>query len=145
MTDLQSRLAEVERMIGKQVKLRRTVSESDIYLFCGISGDLHPNHIDEEYMKTTRFGQRIAHGGLTLAYMSGAITKAISDLRGTVVSYGFDNVRFRAPAFIGDTIETIYEIEEVRRDRAESRARVTCSKGAGILVTEATHILKFLD
>ena len=47
--------------IGNTVSVRKTVGETDVYLFAGISGDFSPNHVDEEYMKATRYGRRIAH------------------------------------------------------------------------------------
>ena len=60
--------------IGKTVTVRKTVGETDVYLFAGISGDFSPNHVDEEFMMTTRYGRRIAHGALMVAYMSLAST-----------------------------------------------------------------------
>ena len=74
--------------IGKTVTVRKTVGETDVYLFAGISGDFSPNHVDEEYMKATRYGHRIAHGALMVAYMSQASTKMCASLPGTIVSYG---------------------------------------------------------
>ncbi len=53
--------------IGKRVEFRKTVSESDIYLFAGVTGDFDPLHIDEEFCKTTPYGRRIAHGALSSA------------------------------------------------------------------------------
>ena len=66
--------------IGKTVTVSKTVGETDVYLFAGISGDFAPNHVDEEFMKRTKYGRRIAHGALLVAYMSQASTK-ISRLR----------------------------------------------------------------
>ena len=48
--------------IGRRVTFSKTITESDVYLFAGITGDLSPNHVDEEYMRKTRYGRRIAHG-----------------------------------------------------------------------------------
>ena len=55
--------------VGDSVSFSKTVGESDVYLFAGISGDFSPNHIDEEVMKATPYGRRIAHGALLVGYM----------------------------------------------------------------------------
>jgi len=131
--------------IGKTVTVRKTVSESDVYLFAGITGDLGPNHVDEEYMRGTKYGRRIAHGALAIGLMSNASTKVLDGLSGTVVSYGYDKVRFPAPLFIGDTVTVTYEI--VERDTAARKtfARVTCTTQTGAVVAAATHIMKAVE
>jgi 3-hydroxybutyryl-CoA dehydratase len=131
--------------IGKKVSVRKTVSESDVYLFAGITGDLGPNHVDEEYMRGTRYGRRIAHGALAIGLMSNASTKILDGLPGTIVSYGYDRVRFPAPLFIGDTVTVTYEI--VDRDPAARKtfAQVTCTTQTGAVVAAATHILKVVE
>lgn len=128
--------------VGKTVTFSKTVSESDVYLFAGLTGDLSPNHVDEEYMKKTRYGRRIAHGALCVGLMSTASTKILSDLPGAFVSYGYDRVRFPAPLFFGDTVTVTYEV--VERDEAAMKAfsRVTCTTQRGDVVAVATHILK---
>jgi 3-hydroxybutyryl-CoA dehydratase len=131
--------------IGKTVTVRKTVSETDVYLFAGITGDFSPNHVDEDYMKKTRYGRRIAHGALAIGLMSQASTKIIGDLPGTIVSYGYDRIRFPAPLFLGDTVTVTYEI--VERDPASRKtfARVTCTTENGSVVAAATHILKVVE
>jgi 3-hydroxybutyryl-CoA dehydratase len=131
--------------IGRRVTFSKTISESDVYLFAGITGDLAPNHVDEEYMRKTRYGRRIAHGALALGLMSNTSTKILEGLPGTWVSYGYDRVRFPAPLFIGDTVTVAYEIAE--RDPVERKtfARVTCTTHDGRVVAVATHILKAVE
>jgi 3-hydroxybutyryl-CoA dehydratase len=131
--------------IGRAVTVRKTVGETDVYLFAGISGDFAPNHVDEEFMKATRYGRRIAHGALLVGYMSQASTKMCAGLPGTIVSYGYDRIRFPAPVFIGDTVTVTYEIAE--RDVAARKAfsRVTCTNQRGEVVAVATHILKVVE
>ncbi len=131
--------------VGRTVTVRKTVGETDIYLFAGISGDFAPNHVDEEFMKGTRYGRRIAHGALLVAYMSQASTKICAGLTGTIVSYGYDRIRFPRPVFIGDTVTVTYEI--VERDPAAGKAlsRVTCTNQHGEVVAVATHILKVVE
>ena len=96
-------------------------------------------------MKTTTYGRRIAHGALLVGLMSHASTKVITDLPGTIVSYGYDRVRFPAACFIGDTVTVTYEI--TGRDEAAMKtfARVTCTTQRGDVVAAATHILKVVE
>lgn len=131
--------------LGKRVVIRKTVGESDVYLFAGITGDFSPNHVDEEYMRGTRYGRRIAHGALLVGLMSQASTRIIDGLPGTIVSYGYDRIRFPAACFIGDTVAITYEITE--RDVADMKtwARVTCTTQRGDVVAAATHILKVVE
>jgi acyl dehydratase len=131
--------------IGKRVTVSKTVSESDVYLFAGLTGDLSPNHVDEEYMKKTRYGRRIAHGALCVGLMSNASTKILEGVPGTVVSYGYDRVRFPAPCFLGDTVTVTYEIVERDEASLKTLARVTCTNQRGEVVAAATHILKVVE
>jgi 3-hydroxybutyryl-CoA dehydratase len=131
--------------IGRRVTFSKTITDSDVYLFAGITGDLSPNHVDEEYMRKTRYGRRIAHGALALGLMSNTSTKILEGLAGTWVSYGYDKVRFPAPLFIGDTVTVDYEIVERDPAQRKSFARVTCTTQDGRVVAAATHILKGVE
>ena len=131
--------------IGDKASFGKTVTEADVFAFAGITGDFARNHVDEEFMRGTRYGRRIAHGALLVGYMSRASTAICEGLPGTIVSYGFDRIRFPAPAFIGDTVTVTYEI--VDRDEASLKtfARVTCTTQRGDVVAAATHILKIVE
>lgn len=130
--------------IGKTVELSKTVGESDVYLFAGITGDLHPNHVNEEYMKGTRYGRRIAHGALIVGYMSAASTKFLESVPFPCVSYGYDRIRFIKPVFIGDTITVEYKIVEKQLEKGSTLAQVTVKNQHGEVVAAATHILRFV-
>jgi 3-hydroxybutyryl-CoA dehydratase len=131
--------------IGKKVTVRKTISESDVYLFAGLTGDLAPNHVDEDFMQKTKYGRRIAHGALIIGLMSQASTKISMDLPGTIVSYGYDRVRFPAPCFIGDTVTITYEIAERDESAWKTFSRVTATTQRGDVVAAATHILKVVE
>src|SRR5580765_6061573 len=93
--------------IGASTSFSKTVSESDVYLFAGITGDFAPNHVDEQFMRKTPYGRRIAHGALLVGYMSTASTLVNSLVAERVpsifpVSLGYDRVRFLKPVFLGD-------------------------------------------
>src|SRR5919109_2876568 len=104
--------------VGDSVSFAKTVGETDIYLFAGITGDFAANHVNEQYMARSKYGRRIAHGVLLVGYMSTCSTMMIERSRGTAsgetpVSLGYDRIRFLGPVFIGDTITVTYRIAEV--------------------------------
>jgi len=134
---------------GDRVQFSKTVGESDVYLFAGITGDMAPNHVDEEYMKSTPFGYRIAHGALLVGFMSTTSTMMISecvreDAPETPVSLGYDRIRFLAPVYIGDTITVTYAIRAVDCDRRRSTGDVVVTNQDGDTVAVAEHILKWV-
>ena len=99
--------------LGASTSFSKTVSESDVYLFAGVTGDLAPNHVDEQFMRKTPYGRRIAHGALLVGYMSTASTMVNNLMAERVpsifpVSLGYDKVRFLKPVFLGDTITVRY-------------------------------------
>lgn len=133
--------------VGDEVTFSKTVSESDVYLFAGITGDLSPNHVNEEYMQKTRYGRRIVHGALLVGYMSNCSTALCARVHSpneTPVSLGYDRVRFIAPVFIGDTITVTYRVTEIDALKRESRAEVRVI-ARGELCAIATHILRWVS
>lgn len=130
--------------IGRKVRFSKTIAESDVYLFAGITGDFDPNHIDEEYCKQQAWGRRIAHGALIVGYMSTASTLVMEGLSRPALSMGYDRIRFLRPAFIGDTVTVDYEIEAIDEKRSRTTAKVEVHNQQGELVAIATHIQKVL-
>lgn len=101
--------------IGQQACCSKTISETDVVLFAGMSGDFNPIHIDKEYAKQTRFKQRIAHGLLTSSLLSQLLGVHLPG-KGSI--YVEQNIKFLSPVFIGDTLTaeaTVLEIDENRR------------------------------
>ena len=135
--------------VGDQVSFAKTVGESDVYLFAGITGDLSSNHVNEAVMRRSAYGRRIAHGALMVGFMSTCSTMIIERGAGTgrgetAVSLGYDRVRFLAPVFIGDTITVTYRVAEVDEARRRSRAEIEVKNQDGQLVAVAQHILKWV-
>lgn len=130
--------------IGLTVKFSKTVGESDVYLFAGITGDLDPNHVDEEYCKKTPFGRRIAHGALIVGYMSTTSTLILQGFGRPLVSLGYDRIRFTKPVFIGDTVTVQYQIVAVDLEKERTTAQVEVRNQNGDIVAVATHIQKAL-
>jgi 3-hydroxybutyryl-CoA dehydratase len=133
----------VSTLIGTSTSYTRTVSEYDIYAFAGISGDNHPNHVDEVYAQRVGLGGRVAQGSMMVGYMSGAVTKYLDWTGRPAVSYGYDNVRFTKPVHIGDTLTVMYKI--VRADDQKRRlwADCTLTNQHGETVCVGTHIIHF--
>jgi len=92
----------------------RTVTEADVVLFAGLSGDFNTIHTDAEYAATTPFGARVAHGLLGLAIASGLAVRT-GIMEGTVLAFReIISWKFSRPVFIGDTIHIIIEVEETK-------------------------------
>jgi 3-hydroxybutyryl-CoA dehydratase len=138
----------VQDAVGLSVTFRKTVSESDVYLFAGITGDLSPNHVDEDFMKSTPYGGRIAHGALLVGYMSGCSTdiveKCVSLRDHQPVSLGYDRIRFLKGVLIGDTIKLDYKITSADTDKTRTTAEITIHNQRNELVAVATHIMTWL-
>ena len=81
--------------------LGRTITETDIVLHAGQTGDFYPHHMDAEWCRTQEFGQRVAHGTLIFSV---AVGMTAGDVNPLAFSYGYDRLRFIKPVFIGDTI-----------------------------------------
>ena len=105
--------------VGMSESFAKTISEADVYGFAGISGDTNPVHINEEYAATTPFGQRIAHGMLSAALIS---TVAGTKLPGPGAIYVDQQIKFKAPLFIGQTARAEITVKEIN----ERRRRVLC-------------------
>jgi acyl dehydratase len=132
--------------VGDSFTFSKTVSESDVYLFAGITGDLSPNHVNEQEMARSRYGGRIAHGALLVGYMSACSTMATANARGggeTPVSLGYDKVRFLQAVRIGDTITVNYRVSGVDAERRRSIASIEIVNQHETVVAVATHILKW--
>lgn len=127
--------------VGAGSRFSKTVTEADIGLFAGVTGDFAPQHIDEEYMRRRPQGRRIAHGVLTLGIASTAASMLCAESGSVAVSYGYDRLRFLAPVFIGDTVEARYEVVRIEPETHKAFASVTVTNQHGELCLVATHIL----
>jgi acyl dehydratase len=97
----------------------RTITETDIVIHAGQTGDFFPHHMDAEWAATQPIGQRIAHGTLILSI---AVGMTAGDINPQAMSYGYDRIRFIRPVFIGDTISVTAEITE-KSDHAKQPER----------------------
>ena len=134
--------------IGREVTFTKTVSESDVYLYAGITGDFSPNHVDRTYMERSAWGRRMAHGMLLVGFVSTASTMAIADTREdtaeTPVAVGMDRLRFLKPVFIGDTVTVSYRIDRFDATKRRTFAKAKIRNQDGELVAIADHLLQWV-
>jgi len=133
--------------IGDTTSFTKTVSESDIYQFAGITGDFSPNHVNKAYMEKSSYGRLMAHGALIVGFMSTVSTQIIAHSREaeeTPVSVGYDKVRFLKPVFLGDTITVAYTVSEIDVVRRRSTAGIEVTNQNDELVAVASHILQWV-
>jgi 3-hydroxybutyryl-CoA dehydratase len=112
--------------LGMSATYAKTVSEADIVLFAGISGDSNPVHVDDDYARATMFKGRIAHGMLTASFISAVLG---TRLPGPGCIYLSQNLRFKAPVRIGETVRAVVEVTEIDRDRARVTVSTRCLVG----------------
>jgi acyl dehydratase len=134
--------------VGDRSTFTKTVGESDVYLFAGITGDFSPNHVNKSYMERSSYGRLQAHGALLIGFMSTTSTLVIAKSREgadeTPVSLGYDRIRFLAPVYFGDTLTTEYVISAIDTERRRSTGDIKVTNQDGTLVAVGTHILKWV-
>ncbi|SES16963.1 MaoC family dehydratase [Sphingobium sp. YR768] len=104
-------------------QIRRTVTETDNVLFSAMTHNPALLHLDEEYMKGTPFGQRLVNSAFTLGLMVG-ISVGDTTLGTAVANLGWDEVRFPAPLFHGDTVHVVTEVIELRESKSRPEAGI---------------------
>ena len=119
--------------VGDTAAFSKTVSESDVYLYAGITGDLNPAHINETYAKDTFFKTRIAHGMLTAGFISRILGM---QLPGPGTIYMRQSLNFLAPVRFGDTITAKVEVMDVIAEKNRVRLKTTCTNQEGTVVLD---------
>ncbi|UCH21601.1 MAG: MaoC family dehydratase [Deltaproteobacteria bacterium] len=127
-----------ELEVGDSAKFSKTISESDVYLFAGVTGDFNPAHVDEEYAKDTYFKTRIAHGMLTASFISTVIGTM---LPGPGSIYMRQEINFLAPVKIGDTITACAEISEKIAGKKRVRIKTYCINQEGETVLDGEALV----
>lgn len=127
-----------ELEVGQTAGFSKTVAESDVYGFAGITGDFNPVHVDAVEAQASRFGARIAHGILSAALVSTTIGMK---LPGPGCIYMEQKLRFKAPVFFGDTITAQVEVAEVIREKNRVRLGTRCVNQRGEVVAEGESLV----
>lgn len=121
--------------IGDKEFIAKTISETDIYLYAGITGDFNPAHVNEEYAANSPFKGRIAHGMLTAGLVSAVLG---TKLPGPGTIYLAQELKFTAPVRIGDTIKAEAEVIEINSEKNRVKIKTTCQNQHGQTVLEGT-------
>jgi 3-hydroxybutyryl-CoA dehydratase len=122
--------------VGQSAIFAKTVTETDVVTFAGVSGDFNPVHINEEFAKNTPFKGRIAHGMLSAAFIS---TVFGTKLPGPGCIYVSQTLKFKAPVRIGDTVVARVEVTALVPEKKFATFKTTCSVGEKVVLDgEAT-------
>lgn len=124
--------------IGDSAEFTKTVSETDIYMFAGVTGDFNPAHVNEEYAKTTFFKKRIAHGMLSAGFISNVLG---TQLPGPGAVYMKQEMAFLAPVYIGDTITARVEVIDLNIEKNRVTLKTTCTNQDGTVVIDGQGML----
>jgi len=124
--------------LGDVDEFAKTISESDVYLFSGITGDMNPMHVNAEYAAQTKFGRRIAHGLLVAGMLGNVLGNRLPGV-GTV--YVSQELRFLAPTFIGDTVTARVEVVEVTDSPKRVKLKTTCTNQDGVVVVDGFAVV----
>lgn len=127
-----------ELSVGMSAVYARTVTETDIVLFAGISGDNNPVHMNEVYAKSTVFKGRIVHGLLSASFVSTVIA---SRLPGPGSIYLSQNLRFKAPVRAGDTVEARVTITDIILEKSRVALKTVCSVGDTVVIEGEALVL----
>lgn len=127
-----------EMKVGDFAEFGKTVSESDVYLYAGITGDFNPAHVNEAYAEKTFFKTRIAHGMLSAGLISAVLANYLPG-PGTVYLNQF--LGFLAPVRIGDTITARVEVLELIREKNRVRLKTECVNQEGVRVLDGEALV----
>jgi 3-hydroxybutyryl-CoA dehydratase len=124
--------------VGDSAEFAKTVSETDIYLYAGITGDFNPAHVNEAYAQKTFFKTRIAHGMLTAGFISAILA---NQLPGPGTIYMKQELKFLAPVRMGDTITAKVEVLEIIAEKNRIRLKTTCTNQEGTQVLDGEALV----
>jgi 3-hydroxybutyryl-CoA dehydratase len=117
--------------VGDRAETSKTIAESDVYLYAGITGDFNPAHVNEEYAKGTFFKTRIAHGMLAAGLISAVLANR---LPGPGTIYIRQELDFKAPVRMGDTVTASVEVMEKDAEKNRVLMRTECANQSGEVV-----------
>lgn len=122
-----------EMYVGQKASISKTITESDINTYAGLIADFNPVHVNAEYAKTTRFGERIAHGMFTASFFSTVVGMCIP---GADAIYLGQTLKFLLPVKIGDTITATGEVTKIIKEKKIAYLKTTIVNQRGELVIE---------
>ena len=123
--------------LGRSAERRRVISEKNIRVFCGLTGDYSPLHVDEDFATRSRFGRRLAHGLLTSSFITGIIGMELPARNGI---YMGQTLSFLKPVFIGDELTVRASVAERDEEKSRIRLKTQCLVGETLVVDGAALI-----
>ncbi len=127
-----------EIKVGDTAAFAKTISESDVVQYAGITGDVNPIIVDEEFAFTTPYKKRLVHGMLVASFFSNIVGTKLPGPGSIHISY---KVRFLKPSFIGDTLQTKVTVTEVDKSKNYVTLQVTCMNQNGVPVMEGSGVV----
>lgn len=124
--------------IGMKATTSRTITETDLRNFSGVSGDTNPMHLNEEFAKQTMFGRCIVHGMLTASLLSNVIG---NQLPGPGCIYLSQTIKFLAPVYVGDTVYATATVEELFPEKRRVRLKTQCFVGEKVVIDGEALVL----
>jgi 3-hydroxybutyryl-CoA dehydratase len=124
--------------VGMSAMFGKTVTEADIVAYAGVSGDTNPIHLHDGFARTTRFGQRIAHGMLSGSFISAVIG---TKLPGPGSIYVSQTMNFMAPVLIGETITAVATVTAIDERRRRVTLKTQCLNGDKVVIDGEAQIL----
>jgi 3-hydroxybutyryl-CoA dehydratase len=117
--------------VGMSASYAKTITDADIVLFAGVSGDVNPVHLDEDYANGTAFKGRIVHGLLTASFISAVLG---TKLPGPGCIYVSQNLKFKAPVRIGDTVRARVTVTAIDEARGRVTVSTLCQVGETVVI-----------
>lgn len=129
--------------VGESAEITKRITDADIQVFAEVTGDHNPIHLDDTFARTTRFGQRIAHGMLSASLISSVLA---NKLPGEGSVYLGQTLQFVAPVFPGDEITARVTVKEIRSDKPILKLETICLNQSGktVISGEATVLVSAL-
>jgi 3-hydroxybutyryl-CoA dehydratase len=124
--------------VGQSATYAKTVTDADIVLFAGISGDVNPVHLDQDYATGTMFKGRIAHGMLTASFISAVLG---NKLPGPGCIYVSQNLKFKAPVRIGETVRATVTVTAIDEARGRDTVSTVCKVGDTVVIDGEAQLL----
>lgn len=128
-----------ELEIGQKASFSKTITETDIYLFAGVTGDINPAHVNEQYASNTFFKGRIAHGMLSAGLVSAVLGM---QLPGPGTIYMGQTLAFTAPVYPGDTITAMAEVSALNLEKNVVKLKTVCVNQDGKIVLDGEATVK---
>jgi len=120
-----------ELSLGMEAEMTMDITDEGIQTFAKLSGDFNPIHVDADYAATTPFGKQIAHGAFTASLISAILG---NDLPGPGSIFLEMNMKFRKPAYLGDTVTAVAEVEDIHPRTGRVKMKVKCMVDGKVII-----------